>query len=407
MDLGYFRKINNAYAINQYKDIDVYNNKRKLASSFMLNPLAYTVEVNGISKNLWILPTIKKDICKLTAHPYEKFVEAGELVYWNDDYWLIIESKPHTDIVSQGTMERCNQTLKWIDDNGDIQEHPTVYYFNTRSNFGVEEGKVMNLPDGRRQTIVQLNEHTQKLKRDDRFIFGGEVFKVIDYDYVSDEGLVNLSLQSDQYNEAKDNLELGIADYYRYVPYSMKLLNNDTNSIGINQTIQLNVEVRKGEKLISNPSLEFIVINNEIGDIDSTGLFTPKQVGETGITINYKGISETIRILVVDSIRNEYSVTVSGNDSIKSGREGTYTSEFHLNGSPWIDEGLFVLSSEDGVTPSKYASITSQGNNKCTIKAVSNIDFTKIKVPLYVQLHVQNLNGLSVGNKRIKIIPLI
>lgn len=407
MDLEYFRKINNAHAINQYKDIDVYNNKRKIASSFMLNPLAYTVEVDGINKNLWILPTIKKDICKLTAHPYEDSIEAGELVYWNDDYWLITESKPHTEIISQGTMERCNQTLKWIDDNGDIQEHPTVFYYNARSNFGIEEGKVMSLPAGRRQTIVQLNEYTRKLKRDDRFIFGSEVFRVIDDDYVSDAGLVNLSLQSDQYDPSRDNLELGVADYNRLVPYSMKILNGDIGNIGINQTLQLNIEVRKGEKLVSNPSLEFIVINNDIGDIDSTGLFTPKQVGETVITINYKGISEKIRIQVVDTIRNEYSATISGSDTIKSGRESVYTCDFQMNGSTWQDEGLFVLYSDEGVTPSKYASIVSQGNNKCTIKVISNIEFTKIKVPLYVQLHVQNLNGLSVGNKRIKIIPLI
>ncbi|WP_440118459.1 hypothetical protein [Paenibacillus sp. QZ-Y1] len=407
MDLGYFRKINNAHAIRHRKDIDVYNNKRKIASSFMLNPLAYTVEVNEISKKLWILPHIKKDICKLTAHPYEKSIESGELVYWNDDYWLITEAKPHTEIISQGTMERCNQTLKWIDDNGDIQAHPTVFYYNARSNFGIEEGKVMNLPAGRRQTVVQLNEHTRKLKRDDRFIFGSEVFKVIDDDYVSDEGLVNLSLQSDQIDPVKDNLELGIADYNRYTPYGMRLLNDQINSIGINQTIQLNVEVKKGDKIISNPSIEFIVINKEIGDVDSTGLFTPKQVGETEITINYKGISTNLMIVVVDSISNDYSVTITGNDSIKSGREGVYTCEFYLNGSPWQDEGLFVLSSDDGVTPSKFASIVSQGNNKCTIKAASNIDFTKIRVPLYVQLNVQNLNGLSVGNKRIKIVPLM
>ncbi|WP_339198562.1 hypothetical protein MKY95_10125 [Paenibacillus sp. FSL P4-0176] len=325
----------------------------------------------------------------------------------NGQKWLIVTYNVENVLYKKWEAKYCNLYLKWIDDNGDIQSHPTVFYFNAKSNFGVEEGKVMNLPAGRRQTIVQLNEHTRKIKRDDRFIFGGEVFKVIDNDYVSDEGLVNLSLQSDQEDTSKDNFELGIADYNRYTPYSMKLLNNDINSIGINQTIQLNVEVRKGNNLISNPSLEFIVINNEIGDIDSTGLFTPKQVGETEITINYKGLSENIRVLVVDSIRNEYSATVSGNDSIKSGKEGTYACEFQMNGSPWQDEGLFVLTSDDGISPSKYVSITSQGNNKCTIKAASNIDFTKIKVPLYVQLHVQNLNRLSVGYKRIKIIPLM
>lgn len=407
MDLSYFRKINNAHDIKQYKDIEIYKNKRSIASGFMLNTLAFTVEVNGDSRRIWIMPNTKKDICEIIGHPHEKPIQPGELVYWNDNYWLITEANSNVEITSGGTMERCNQTLRWIDENGDIQEHPTVFYFNTRSNFGTEEDKIMNLPAGRRQTIVQLNEYTRKIKRDDRFIFGGEVFKVIDNDYSSDEGLVNLSLQSDQEDTSKDNFELGIADNNRFAPDSMKLLNNKDNSVGINQTFQLNVEVRKGEKLVSNPSLEFIVIDNEIGDIDSTGLFTPKQVGETEITINYKGISEHIRILVLDNIRNEYSATVSGNDSIKSGREGIYTSEFQLNGSPWQDEGLFVLYSDDGVTPSKYASIASQGNNKCTIKAVSNIDFTKIKVPLYVQLHVQNLNGLSVGNKRIKIIPLM
>jgi hypothetical protein len=162
-----------------------------------------------------ISDTKQPNIKIIVMHPNDS-IHAGDYVFrtkYEEEYWLCTGYDP-TSIYSRGFIEKCNTTLKWIDENGDLLSYPCVFYYGAKANFGTYADRVMTLPDGRRQVVVQKNEHTMKIKRNDRFIFGGNVFQVIDHDYVSDEGIVNINMKDDQFDPARDNLDLGIADYY-------------------------------------------------------------------------------------------------------------------------------------------------------------------------------------------------
>lgn len=395
-------KINNAYKVTKRNDIQLDKMRNQIMRNFDNTLLASDVVVNGIKKKLLIMSHSKKDMRKVAANPIDDPVKPGDLVEWKDSYWLVTETNPNENVISQGVMERCNQQLKWVDENGDIQIQPTVFYFNSRSSFGVEEGKVMPLPDGRRQIVVQLNSHTKKLRRDKRFLFGDEAFRVIDYDFVSDEGLVNLSLQSDSYNPATDNLELGIADYHEKVAeYHIEIANQSFSTINLNQTLQVQASVKNHDKLIENPILTYSVDNNRIADISSNGLLTPKEAGTVTVSINYKNALAQTLVSITETKSSNYTVVINGDDSVTANRTKKYSCEFFKNGEVYVDESQFYVTAEDGVLPSKLASIITQDSvtNTCEVKANKELGS--------FILHVKNMNGLSITSKKIKVKSLL
>ncbi|RPK31848.1 Ig-like domain-containing protein [Paenibacillus xylanexedens] len=319
----------------------------------------------------------------------------------NNEIWLCLSDDPN-DVYVSGKIERCNFDLRWIDQDGFIQSFPSILYFNARSNFGTEEDKLMNLPAGRRQIVVSKNVETQLIQRDTRFIIGSEAFKVIDTDYMSDDGLVNLSLQSDQIDPVKDNLELGIADYNKLSKYELIILNDNPLSLSAHQSAKINVKVLKNGTETINPQLEYSSSNTDLVSVDEQGIVTIHESGEVTITVSAYGIEKQLNIYVAHTIHYDYDATIDGANDIYLNRESTYVASFYNNGIKISDESSFSLTNLDG-SPTLLASITSQDPiaNACTVKANS------IRKLGTVILHVKNANGLSSGQKEIKIKSLI
>lgn len=330
-------------------------------------------------------------------------IKAGNMVKRNNgEVWLCLSDDPN-EIYISGKIERCNFTLKWIDSAGILRSIPSVLYFNARSNFGVEEDKVMNLPAGRRQITVSSNENTVKIERDARFIIGSEAFKVIDTDYMSDDGLVNLSLQSDQINPSVDNLELGIADYNKLTRFDLTILNDNPLALSIGQQARVSVRVLKdGKQQLDDPKVQYTSSQPEVVDIDNEGNLQVISSGEVIITVSGYGLTKELKLYVSPTLHYDYDATIDGANEIYLNRESTYVANFFNNGIKIADESSFSLTNLDG-TPTLLASITSQDPiaNTCVVRANSN---RKLGT---VILHVHNANGLSHGQKEIKIKSLI
>jgi len=402
LNIDYFLKLNDAYGISKKRDIAINRTRNQIARNFANAMYTIDVEINEEPRSLVITSTTKSNILNIQVNPSEDDLLAGTLIKWEESYWLITETKPNNIIYSQGTMERCNYDLIWIDSSGVLQSIPSVLYFNARSNFGTEEDKVMNLPAGRRQITVSRNADTQSIQRDARFIIGSEAFKVIDTDYKSDVGLVNLSLQSDQIDPVKDNVELGIADYNKLGKYELLIINDNPLSLSVNQSAKINVKVLKNGSEIVDPHLEYFSSNTNSVSVDEKGIITIHESGEAVITVSAHGIEKQLNIYVAPTIHYDYDAAIDGANEIYLNRESTYVASFYNNGIKIADESSFSLTNLDG-SPTLLATIASQDPivNTCTIKANS------IRKLGTVILHVKNANGLSHGQKEIKIKSLI
>ncbi|ASA21823.1 hypothetical protein B9T62_14195 [Paenibacillus donghaensis] len=364
-----------------------------------VSPEAYTVIIGDQEKRVIIQQTSKDNVLQILSEL--NGYKAGDVIRHSQDSYIVMLKPQYNQMYQKSKIEMCNINLKWVDSEGSIQSFPSVFYYN-KSSSGIDEGSIINLPNGHRQAVVQKNGHTIKLKRDKRFIIGGEAFKVVDVDYVSDEGLVNLSLQSSaDLNSAKDNLELEIADYYDHIAdYKINITNGSFATINTEQTLQLNVNVTNRNILVTSPVIEYSLSNTNVASIDSTGFLKPIATGSVFVTATYNNVSTQIEISVTESTAYSYTCEIIGVDDIKKGRTQTYTAKFYRNGVEYPDESKFSLTDDDGISITNLATIGAQDsvNNSCSVIAAQTLG--------YVRLHLSNANGLATTNKRIRIKPL-
>ena len=118
----------------------------------------------------------------------------------------------------------CQQTISFLDENNEIVSFPVN--FNDSRTMMSESFEKSALVDvaGTYEMYVQDNEHTRRIAQSDefamgcidRFIIKGRAYKVVGVDDVSMNGLMCVKLKIDKVSPM-DCVELGIADYFRYV----------------------------------------------------------------------------------------------------------------------------------------------------------------------------------------------
>lgn len=398
--------------LNTYKKYIVSNGsntKESMTKTFIedsyklmkTNPSYFEVQINDSAELVpaLIIDDSKNEEFKQISLAPSYSLKRGDYVSWDGKIWLVTIVDNQGDVYYRGRMLLCStEELKWIDNEGNIFSYPCVFDYGTKANFGVYFDKFMTLPDGRRQVTVTSNEHTKKIIRDMRFIFGGRAFVVIDHDYVSDDGLVHINLKDTQLNPATDNLELRIADYYkRAANYTIKFLNGSSLLIDEYQDVQLNVEVLNNGIKVEKPQIEF-TFDSDIVNVSDSGLLKPLRLGSTQVVARYKGVIAVININITDNRVNNYSVQIDGSEFIYQEMTKQYKAIFKNNGKEFSEVAQFTLTDINGDSTT-LAEIISTSENSCSIKASKGLG--------KVLLHVQNSNGLIKNSKEISIKSLI
>ncbi len=111
----------------------------------------------------------------------------------------------------------CNAQFNIKDDNGDAY---TVYaYFENNSTQLMSNERNSNMwnDNSKFKCLVQSNPLTRKLGKEiARVIIDGEGYEIVGTDRLSAEGIIGVEFVASFINPSLDNLELQIADYYRY-----------------------------------------------------------------------------------------------------------------------------------------------------------------------------------------------
>ena len=109
----------------------------------------------------------------------------------------------------------CSKMCRWIDkDTKEIKEFPLRWQDNKTMLMETNTDQ-LDLPANVQQGQIQENEFTKKIRHGFRFISNGEVLEVVGLDKQVMNGIVGLRVKTGI--ETKyDNMELEIADYYKY-----------------------------------------------------------------------------------------------------------------------------------------------------------------------------------------------
>ena len=156
-------------------------------------------------------------------------IENGSLVFWMDNYWLVVERDANVTVYTKAKLLQCNHLLRWVSDEGLICEQWCCVEDGTKYLTGEFEDRnfVITRGDSRIYLTIARNTETVKLDRTRRFIIDDEdsprplvysLTKPLKLGGAYNKmGVYKFVLQEVQATE-DDNIELRIADYYKSFP---------------------------------------------------------------------------------------------------------------------------------------------------------------------------------------------
>lgn len=183
------------------------------------------IKIDGKQENALIISTNAVNEKIIRMLPGHSFL-VGQIVEWRDSYWLITEKDNDDDVTTRGRIEQCNRQLTWQNPyTGKIVSRWCTarkpYYSNLD-----EDPKIVT---SSREFKVQLpyDEETALLRLDKRFmveIVAGEpkTYKIVSIDTITERfsredsitGFLVINIEQDEYSPDRDNVELGVCDYF-------------------------------------------------------------------------------------------------------------------------------------------------------------------------------------------------
>lgn len=186
----------------------------------------HQVLINGEQYELSISSSDSFDIKTICTLP-GKDLPHGGVVEWMGYHWLITSKDADNSVYAKAQMRQCNYIIKWISQNGAIVERWCIIEDGTNYTSGESTGSnyIVTQGDSKVVMTVTKDSETISINRDNRFL-------VDDYDSpdvlayrvskplrlggsYDSYGIVSYVLQECN-TEDTDNLELHIANYYKY-----------------------------------------------------------------------------------------------------------------------------------------------------------------------------------------------
>ena len=155
-------------------------------------------------------------------------IELGKLYSFDENVWLTVNTEVIKNLTGTCTIRRCNNTLRWIDETtGAFYEEPCcIEYLVKEPRDYSTSGSPFMTPGGFLHIELQFNDITNKIKQNQRFLFGNvqhwTCYKVVGtgindfrnshtYDKTTASILV-LDLIANFVNDELDDIVNGIAD---------------------------------------------------------------------------------------------------------------------------------------------------------------------------------------------------
>ena len=192
--------------------------------------------------------------------PIEPFY--GMKFKWGRNYWLVINVDNLGSLVTSAEVRRCNNTLRFFDENANKIYEPCI--IDQVSRF-TNNNDTMTIVTGKAEQYVwcQRNSRTVKIKPNDRFLFGvpeqrigfrlyagglGNSLNTITGDDNSPT-LTQFYIEEYEINYQEDDIENGFASAERY-EYSIDISENNTY-FDIGTTATLNAVVYRGKEVVN------------------------------------------------------------------------------------------------------------------------------------------------------------
>ena len=378
-----------------------------IKSTFKLSPNYKEVFINNdknISYDTWIYEGANKE--QIVGHKYIHFYPYDKLVanqgdYINWDYygngklttWLLQSLDTTSQYEVIGKMRLCTNQLRYYDDNGNYIELPCVIDDKLKE---VKNREISNqsIMDGWMVVYLQLNEYSAKIKPNQRFLFGNKGnwtawritgsginnYMNLYHDDNDSAKVLQVFLSAHYVNEDVDDLENGIADYYKD-KFSV-VINTKISGFLTGQTYNMNADVFK-DGIITDENVSWTSSDSRVAIIDGNGEVICIGSGSCVITarmIDNEGVYDLVTINVSDTISvNQYEVVISPNKTgVLQGETDIFECHLYENGIKTAN--VFVFTNATISIPiSRYEFNVIDGNT-FSIKNIKAYSYENIKI---------------------------
>lgn len=312
-------------------------------------------------------------------------IEIGKLYFFDDNVWITINTESIKNLTGTCAIKRCNNTLRWVDEQtGAYYEEPcSLEYLVKEPRDYATAGSPFITPGGFVNSRVQFNERTNRIRQNQRFLFGNSehwtCFKVVGtgintfqnlktYDNLSSGTLV-LDMIANYVNEETDDITNGIADV-KDNRYTLTVSPSTIES-GIGDSVQLYTTVTYNERTTTR-NITWTSSNTQVATVSSTGVVTMHKLGTSIITANIENNSTndicTVTVVSSPSVINEIIISPNTN-YIYEANQKTYSVYLYTDGVQQSD--IFTITCNPNDVTSEHYSFVQGDENHFTI---SNIE---------------------------------
>ena len=292
-NIDYYRSIHNATGCKTRKEMEVGAIHKRLKRDFdkTLDVETYenfltgeTIDLNINRQTKSEVSGYQKEFTSLITAP----VQHGDTFYNEDEglYWICTEVMCKSGLYYDGKLTRCNNILKWQDENKYIFEYPVFDINSTQYNSGEFGDKTMTLGSSQHLLTIVADENTIALNHGHRFFWDRNtvdptVFKLTQNDTTAvnyDRGIVKLTVTEDQYNPKTDSIENWLCDYFKVSTVTITYSGNPTIRVGgtktlnvdTTETVTWSVESDVGATITPNGNSVKVKCPNDSSFVDKT-----------------------------------------------------------------------------------------------------------------------------------------
>lgn len=323
----------------------------------------------------------------------------GLMYQFSNNYWLATNTDDYGSPTHSIEVRRCNNHLRWLDTkNGTIYDVPCVVDYAVQSPQALKDKDVV-VSNGHIVVYVQGNELTHSLRKNQRFLFNRQAFKLISYNNYLQNDMVTPDttiLYFDFYLDTihpEDSLDLNVADYGKY-RYNITLQNTVSQQVKgfagrVYPTVTLNNDTV--ERDIEYTSNEYVTVKDDgsyvlTGDVGKRAVITAYLMGNPEIFA-------TSEIEIVDNAPDISVIVISSEvNDVYEGQPETFEVNLYKNG---IKQDDIVEYTTNNVDKSKYT--ISREKNKFTIKSFGycseklNITFSVANLTKQIDVNLKPL----------------
>ena len=243
-------------------------------------------------------------------------VPLGTMYQTDKDYWVCINTNGFESPTNSVEVRRCNNIMKWVDiTNGNVNEEWCAIDYELSSPQPLKDKDVV-VANGHIFVIVQGNERTRSIRKNQRFIFNGQPYKLVGYqtllnnnDLTTHSTLLYIDMYLDTI-QPSDDIENNIANATDYL-YGVEVRPDVTQQVNgfvgkAEATVTLNGEV---------VDREIVWTGNDFVSIEQDGTYTLNgSAGDTAvITATLSGnnnVFDNYIVNIVDSVEDKFDIVI-------------------------------------------------------------------------------------------------